>query len=253
MKPFYDLESQIDLEGLEELHFKICLGIAKSRKFSTTRLIPHYEMTGQFQKAVDYKNFEPTRVGGINEIEPPVPGLTDEEIKEYNELSIYEKKDFLELFAKGYCDGYIVPITYTPKNPKTEFSAFYKDQCPPSINMQYFPELMDWITHKTPFIHVGRILILKTTNHLHGDMHYDRRDEWNDGRHHFIWFNPFNMKKFFLVDGYEKIYVNTKAAFFNMNLLHGAEPSPFATYSLRIDGQLSEEFCKANDILWKKR
>jgi hypothetical protein len=48
MKMYYDLESQIDMKGLEDLHFKICLGIAKSLKFISTRLIPHYEMSGQF-------------------------------------------------------------------------------------------------------------------------------------------------------------------------------------------------------------
>jgi hypothetical protein len=251
MKLFYDLESQIDMEGLEKLHFKICLGIAKSRKFSSARLIPHYEMTGQFQKAVDFKNNEPYRTGNI--ADDKITTLTDQQSEEYNKLQYAEKREFMEIYSKGYCDGYYVPITFTPPRTGLKYAAFYEDQNVPSINMQYFPELMDWITHKTPFIHLGRIMFFKTTHYLYNDMHYDRRDEWNDGRHHFIWFNPFNMKKFFLVDGYEKIYVNSKAIFFDMSVIHGVEPSPFSTYALRIDGQLSEEFCKANDILWKKR
>ena len=251
MKMYYDLESQIDMEGLENLHFKICLGIAKSKKFISTRLIPHYEMSGQFCEAVDFKNSEYGRAGKIAEDSNPM--LTDEEAKEYNKLSYNEKRYIMELYCKGYCDGYFVPITFIKSDPGLEFSAFYKDKCSSSINMQFFPELMEWIYHKTPFIHVGRIMFFNTTHYLHSDMHYDRRDNWNDGRHHFIWFNPFKMKKFFLVDGYEKIYVDSKAVFFDMQYIHGADPSTFSTYSLRIDGQLSEEFCKANDILWKKR
>jgi hypothetical protein len=251
MKLYYDLESQIDMEGLENLHFKICLGLAKSKKFISTRVVPHYEMTGQFHEAVDFKDNEYPRVGSI--ADDRVPMLTDYETEEYNKLSYNEKRDLMEMYCKGYCDGYYVPITYVPVKTMSKYSPFYKEQNSPSVNIQYFPELMNWITHNTPFIHIGRIMFFKTTHHLYSDMHYDRKDDWNDGRHHFIWFNPFNMKKFFLVDRYEKIYVDSKAVFFDMSVVHGADPSPFSTYSLRIDGQLSEEFCKANDILWKKR
>jgi hypothetical protein len=251
MKLYYDLESQIDMEGLEKLHFKICIGISKSRKFPTTRIIPHYEMTGQFREAVDFKNLESNRI--LNVADETAPNLDKEELEIYNKMSYDEKRHFMEIYCKGYRDGDYIPITH--KNPKSNdsFSAFYKEHNLPSFNMQYFPELMDWIIHKTPFIHLGRIMLFKTTHYLHTDMHFDRRDNWNDGRHHFIWFNPFKMKKFFLVDGYEKIYIESKAVFFDMSFMHGSDPTPFSTYSLRIDGQLSEEFCKANDILWKKR
>jgi hypothetical protein len=251
MKLYYDLESQNDIEGLEKLHFKICLGIAKSKKFSSTRLIPHYEMSGQFNEAIDFKDKEPYRTGNI--ADDTIPTLTDNQTVEYNKLGYSEKRDFMEIYSKGYCDGYYVPITYTRPQTESKYAAFHKDQNLPSINIQHFPELMNWIEHKTPFIHIGRIMFFKTTHHLHSDMHYDRRDNWNDGRHHFIWFNPFKMKKFFLLEGYKKIYVDSKAVFFDMGAVHGAEPSPFSTYALRIDGQLSEDFCKANNILWKKR
>lgn len=252
MKKIYDLDSKLDIASLENLHFKICMGIAKSKTNPSTRIMPHYEMSGDFKAAVDYKNNEQiARIAAIADDATAV--LTPDELTEYNLLSYTQKRNVLELYKNGYRDGDFVRIRFTKDEfLRDKFATFYSDKTDWTENTQHFPELMAWI-QQLPFIDIGRILIFVTRQYIHSDLHYDRRDVWANGMHHFIWFNPFNKKKFFLVDGYEKEFVNTRAAFFDTSYLHGNEPIPETAYSIRVDGQLSEEFCRENDIEWVKR
>lgn len=252
MNKIYDLTLNIDIQGLEDLHFKICLGIAKSRLTPTTRVIPHHEMNGRFKEAVDFKNAEPiNRILAIAAEASSI--LTEQELEEYNKLGYVQKRNLLELYKDGYRDGDFVRIRFTKDQYlQDKFATFYSNKTDVTENTQHFPELMEWIK-QLPFVDVGRVLIFVTNQYMHNDIHFDRRDIWANGQHHFIWFNPFNAKKFFLVDGYEKEHLSAKAAFFDTSYLHGAEPAPRTTYTLRVDGHLSEEFCLTNNIEWTPR
>lgn len=247
----YALDSLIDIKPLEDLHLKICAGIAKSKPTPSTRVIPHYEMAGDFKRAVDFKNNEISRISAV--ADEGINLFKDEELEIYSKLSYVEKRRFLELYAHGYTDGEFIRVRFT-KNEflKDKFATFYSDKTEWCLNTPHFPELIDWIT-TLPFIDIGRILIFVTHQYMVSDMHYDRRDDWNDGKHHFVWFNPFGMKKFFMVNGYEKEYFKTKVAFYDVGYLHGADPSPYTTYTVRVDGQLSEDFCNKAGIKWSER
>jgi len=250
MKKCYDLESHVDMTALENLHYKICLGIAKSRTTPTTRVIPHYEMSGEWEKAVDFKDTEIPRIAAVA---AENQSLTPEELVEFNKLGYVQKRHLLELYKNGYRDGDFVRVRFTKDAFLTDkFATFYSDKTELTENTVHFPELMEWIS-KLPFIDVGRVLIFVTRQYMHGDMHFDRRDDWANGMHHFIWLNPFGTKKFFILNGYEKEYVKSKAIFFDTSYLHSSDPIPQTTYTIRVDGQLSEEFCRANDIPWTAR
>lgn len=251
MKKFYHLDPYLDLQGLEDLHFKICLGIAKSKTTPTTRLIPHHEMTGQFKEMVDYKNNEP--ISRIAAIANDAASLSEDERIEYSKLTYVQKRNLLELYKQGYRDGDFVRIRFTKDEYLSDkFATFYKDKTDVTENTEHFPELMNWI-NQLPFTEVGRVLIFVTRQYMNSDVHFDRRDHWADGRHHFIWFNPFNMKKFFMIDGYDKEYMKSKSMFFDTSYLHGTDSTPFTTYSIRVDGQLSKEFCEKTGIEWAPR
>lgn len=245
------LDNFINVTPLEDLHFRICLGIAKSKVTPSTRLIPHYEQNGQWDKAVDYKNNEQARIAAV--ADDAESYLSTVEFDEYKKLTYVEKRHFLRLYCNGYTEGDFVRVRFT-KNEflNDKFATFYADKTEESINYSHFLEVMDWV--KTlPFREVGRVMFFVTNAYMHTDMHFDRRDDWYDGRFHFIWFNPFKMKKFFLVNGYDKEYVDSKAIFFDTSYLHGAEPCPKTTYTFRVDGQFTEQFCKETGIKWKPR
>lgn len=251
MKNIYDLESSLDIEGLEKIHFNICVGIAKSNLTPTTRIIPHHEQQGRFIEAIDYKNSEMARISAV--ADDAESFLSSEELHVYNTLTYVQKRNVLELYKQGFRDGDFVRLKMTKQEfLKDKFATFYDSKTEWVENHKNFPELVDWIK-RLPFLEIGRVLIFVTKQYMHSDIHYDRRDDWMSGKHHFIWFNPFKMKKFFFVNGYEKEYVDTKAAFFTTDRLHGCEPVPYTAYSIRVDGQLTKEFCEQHNIEWCPR
>jgi hypothetical protein len=234
IKKIWALDHLIDTKPLEDLNFKICIGISKSKSTPSVRLIPHYEMSNDWKALVDFKNSETSRIKAV--ADESIPGLSDYQLNEYNKLSYVEKRKFLELYCNGYHDGDFIRIRFTKQEYLSDsFATFYSEKTEESLNYKNFPELTSWI-NTLPFIDIGRILIFVTNQYMNSDVHFDRRDDWLDGKNHFLWFNPFGKKKFFLIEGYEKEYVDSKCAFFNTSFLHGSDMCSQTTYTLRIDG-----------------
>jgi len=247
----WNLDPYIDVDPLENLHLKICQGIALSNRDLATRVIPHYEMQGNINLAIDFKNSDANRISAVADHTEDI--LNDEEKEIYRSLGYNQKRAFLELYKNGYTDGEYVRIRFTKKqNLADTFSTFYSSTTEWTENTKYFSELLEWI-YALPFIDIGRILIFVTKHYMHGDLHYDRRDEWLNGKHHFIWLNPFNQKKFSLYDGYTEIPITSKSAFFDTRYIHGSKIHNKSVYSIRIDGQLTEQFCKQANIPWTSR
>jgi hypothetical protein len=247
----WELGHLIDIKPLENLHLKICRGIALSTRDLGTRIVPHHEMLGDLEAALAFKNAEPARIGVI--ADDMEQHLTPEELELFRDLNYNQKRTFVELCKNAYTDGEFIRVRFTKKEHLTDtFATFYSDTTEPSSNAAHFPELLDWI-YTLPFLDVGRVLLFVTRHYMHGDIHYDRRDDWLDGRHHFIWLNPFDQKNFYIYANGEKIRVNSKAAFFDTSYLHGSGVHDRSVYSLRIDGQLDKSFCDSVGIPWKKR
>ena len=250
-KIIWELDNHIDILSLEKLNLDICHGIALSNRDLSTRLIPHYEANNKIQQAIDYKNSESARIQAVRDDYTNI--LSIKELEIYNSLNYNQKRTFLELYKGAYTDGEFVRIRFTKKeNILDKFPTFYSNTTDYTDNAKHFESLLEWV-NTLPFTDIGRILIFVTKHYLHGDLHYDRRDDWLDGRHHFIWFNPFNQKKFSIYDGYNEIPVSSKSIFFDTSYIHGSKINDKSVYSLRIDGQLDKDFCAKVNIPWKQR
>ena len=193
----FELEHLLNVTALEECHLDICAGIAKSKKNMSSRVIPHFEMQNDIKSLVNFKANEGARIAAVADEGGHL--LNDEEKEYFSKLEHEEKKKFLQLYKKAYWDGEFVRLKF----PKAEFrkdkwATFYDSKCEWHPNIEYFPKLRQFI-ETLPFLEVGRVLFFVTYHYLHSDVHYDRRDEWYDGKNHFIWFNPFAKKKFFLM------------------------------------------------------
>jgi hypothetical protein len=247
-----ELGPLLDVHILEECHLEICAGIARSKTNMSSRVIPHFEMQNNIKQLIAFKNSEGARIANVADEGESL--LNENERNHFKNLNHEEKKKFLQLFKKAYWDGEFVRLKF----PKAEFrndiwATFSESKCEWHSNIEYFPKLRNFID-SLPFREVGRVLFFVTYHYLHSDVHYDRKDNWYDGQNHFIWFNPFGKKKFFLLDDKgEKSYVKTKAAFFDTSYLHGTEALPEMSYSFRVDGQLTEDFCRKAGIKWKSR
>lgn len=248
----HELEPFIDVNLLEACHLEICAGIAKSKSNMSSRVIPHFEMQNNIPALIEFKNSEGARIANVAAENEEL--LTPEEKNYFSGLSHEERKRFLQLYKKAYWDGEFVRLKF----PKVEYrndkwATFYDSKCEWHPNIEHFPKLKKFI-ETLPFNEIGRVLFFVTFHYLHSDVHYDRKDNWYDGRNHFIWMNPFGKKKFFLMDDKgQKSYVKSKAAFFDTSLLHGTEPLPEMSYSLRVDGHLNKDFCNKTGIKWKSR
>lgn len=247
----WNLDEHINISGLEQLHLDICRGIALSTRDLGTRLVPHYEALGDIKGAIAFKNQEGARITAVRDCATEC--MTGKELDIYNSLNYNQKRVFLEIYKGGYTDGEFVRIRFTKKeNLEDKFATFYSKTTELTENSQYFPELLEWV-NTLPFTDIGRILIIITKHHLPGDLHYDRRDDWLDGRHHFLWLNPFGRKKFSVFDGYKEIEIKTKAMFFDTGCIHGSRVNDTSVYTIRVDGQFTESFCKENNIPWMQR
>lgn len=126
---------------------------------------------------------------------------------------------------------------------------FSKDSTEPDYTdeaYKYFPKVIDYI-EELPFNKIGRVLFFTTFPGqrvpVHRDAHVESHKDHNinlffkAGRKSFIW-DPINK---------EKIYLDptAKSYFFNNRDFHGVDPEPGFRYTLRIDGQFSEDLCRS--------
>jgi hypothetical protein len=77
--------------------------------------------------------------------------------------------------------------------------------------------------------------------------------DWLDGTSHFMWIKITEGKRFWIRYNNEKVYVESTFSMFNLDAVHGADPVPYPSISLRIDGQFTEEFCKKIGVKYTER
>lgn len=251
----FALDKFIDIKPLEDIHLETCAGIAKAETDLSARVIPHLEMEGNWEELVKFKNAEQDRIASVRDEAESI--LTPQEREVFDKLTHNQKKRFMQLYKNAYCDGEFVRLRFTKPQywggQLDKYATFYSDKCKWSINVIHLPKIVDFV--KTlPFEDLGRVLMFVTYAHMPSDLHFDRKDNPFDGRHHFIWFNPFGQKRFFLVNEQgQKEYINSKVCMFDTTKLHGSDPTPMPTYTLRVDGQLTKEFCEKVGLEWQKR
>ncbi len=107
---------------------------------------------------------------------------------------------------------------------------------------KFFPELRQWIADSGAFSEVGRIIIFLTERDARSEIHCDYADG-QSRRDQFLWLNPGRRKKFFVLDtSFEKQYLSGVVNVFDSASWHGGDPSPFANFTIRVDGKFSREF-----------
>ena len=130
---------------------------------------------------------------------------------------------------------------------------FEKDKTSPEWTpeaQKYFPKIIDYI-ETLPFKTIGRVLFFTTFPGqrvpVHRDAHVEPHRDHNmnlffkAGRKSFIW-DPINK---------EKIYLDpdAKSYFFNNRDFHGVDPEPGFRYTLRVDGQFTDDVCRRLELV----
>jgi hypothetical protein len=241
-KPYINLDPYLDIEGFIKLHYKICKGIALSI----------YKKEGNIVRPGGYnleyaKPFKPVFLALEEYHNLP----EDHEIRIMGrEIGEYDNRDKFVLFLKlalGAYDPY--QFIFLKTEGGTWASRFEEKAWTPDIEL--FPELKVWLENlvtSNVLKHLGRVIIFKAEHdsltHFHRDLIMPDETDYFNHRHEFIHIRT-RLDRDFCIwdeDTDTKILATPHAIFFNDQDWHNGGRCVKQTFSIRIDGEFTEEF-----------
>lgn len=256
--PYFNMESYLDMTAFEQLQPEIIKGFAQARPYAkegtwmkpgfdqdagsyTWHWKPIYKAIEEWQSLPDT---DPIKQGGQE--------LWDNVSKGHAERNLFTR--YVKM-AMGAYDPYIYYFLWE-EGSWADRTAFRKL----TAEAEYFPNVVQWVEQLqgSVFEHIGRVIFF----HCEADgMPFEHRDlDANNGvlphngytphRNEFIHIRPNTKKAMYLWDPEKKnkIYLNTRAAWWNDQDWHGGERVMEQSYSLRIDGKFTEKFRKKLSI-----
>lgn len=249
--PYFDMESYVDMSEFDRLQPEIIRGFAEAREFAKegTWMKPGFTF-----EQMSYKhNWKPIYQAmeefmELHKDDPIYQGGIDlfkdfTNYKQRNKFTRYLK------MAMGAYDPYIYYFLWE--------EGSWDDRTAPrklTEEAQYFPGTVKWVEDMITnniFEHIGRVIFF----HCEADgIPFEHRDlDAKNGvnnhgphRNEFIHIRPNTKKAFYIWDpeNKNKVYLNTRAAWWNDNDWHGGEKIMEQSYSLRIDGKFTDDFRK---------
>ena len=250
-QPYIDMEQYLDMEQFEKMQPEIIQGFALAREFAKegTWMAPGFtfdDMSYQIHWKPIYKAAEefaqlpdndPIKIAGLK-----LMPLDFKNFQQRNKFTRYLK------MAMGAYDPYIYYYLWE--------EGSWDDRTAPrklTEEAEYFPNVVKWVESLvgTVFEDIGRVIFF----HCEADgIPFEHRDlDAKNGvdivkphRNEFIHVRPNTKKAFYLWDPEKqnKIYLNTRAAWWNDVDWHGGEKIMEQSYSLRIDGKFTDAFRK---------
>jgi len=250
-QPYYDLAQYIDMAEFDQLQPEILTGFALARDqakegtwmapgftFEDMSYQPHwkpiYKAAEEFAALPDG---DPIKEAGMK--------LMPLDFKNFQQRNKFTR--FLKM-AMGAYDPYIYYYLWE--------EGSWDDRTAPrklTPEAEYFPNTVKWIESLvgTVFEDIGRVIFF----HCEADgIPFEHRDlDAKNGmnqtflhRNEFIHIRPNTKKAFYIWDPEtkNKVYLNTRVAWWNDQDWHGGERIMEQSYSLRIDGKFTDEFRK---------
>ena len=249
--PYYNMEQYLDMDEFDRLQPEIISGFALAREFAKegtwmapgftfenmsyrVSWKPIYEAMAEF---LALPESDPIKIAGMK--------LMPKDFKNFKERNKFTR--YLKM-AMGAYDPYIYYYLWEEGSwdDRTESRKLTEEA-------EHFPNVVRWIenTVGTIFQDIGRVIFFHCE---HDGIPFEHRDlDAKNGmnvtfshRNEFIHIRPNTKKAFYLWDPEykNKVYLNTRAAWWNDNDWHGGEKIMEQSYGLRIDGKFTEEFRK---------
>lgn len=159
----------------------------------------------------------------------------------YEDIKATNSRTAMTFFAKLCYEAQGRGTSILLRRPSSFKVKNFAADCADTENIEHFESLMKFI--KTmPFVEIGRIVLFVNDHEQRTHIHRDTNTRPHENE--FIWFRPNLVKSFFILSQSRNIksIVTSYSAFFNEMDLHGTEPSPTMTYSIRVDGMFTDEF-----------
>lgn len=244
--PYFNLDKFLDINTFVNLHGEISKGIVLSKYKKEGNIV---KPAGGLEPGGWIPPFKPSCVA-LQEYymlpdNDPIK-IAGKELGEMNNRDQFIQ--YLKLTLGGY-DAYQFVFLKTEEGGWD--SRF--DEKEWTEDSKYFPNFKIWLenlVHSNIFKHLGRILIFKQEHDCLPVCHRDSYGSdigvhgYENHRSEFIHLTINNQKKLFLWDPEtdKKIYVESRACWFNDLDWHGSDRNVTQTYSIRIDGQFTEDF-----------
>jgi hypothetical protein len=249
--PYIDIEPYLDMETFDTLQPEIYRGFAEAREFAKegTWMAPGFtfkDMSYQLHWKPIYKALE--EFLALPDSDPIKQGGIDlyKDFKNYKQRNKFTR--YLKLSMGAY-DPYIYYFLWE--------EGSWDDRTTPrklTEEAEYFPNIVKWVESTIDngiFEHIGRVIFF----HCEADgIPFEHRDlDAKNGvdivkphRNEFIHIRPNTKKAFYIWDPEKKnkVYLNTRAAWWNDVDWHGGERIMEQSYSLRIDGKFTDNFRK---------
>jgi hypothetical protein len=255
-QPYFNIEPYIDMDTFEKLQPEIYRGFSESREFAKegTWMKPGFDfkdMSYNIHWKPIYKAIEeflalpdddPIKKGGIDLY------------RDFYDFRIRNKFTRYIKMAMGAYDPYIYYFLWD--------QGSWDDRSAPrklTEEAVYFPNVVKWIEKMVEndiFESIGRVIFF----HCESDgIPFEHRDfdgtkgnnqTYTSHRNEFIHIRPNTKKAFYIWDPEtkNKVYLNTRAAWWNDQDWHGGERIIEQSYGLRIDGKFSDSFRKKLNI-----
>ena len=248
--PYIDMEPFLNMEKFDQLQSEIYRGFAEAREYAKegTWMSPGFslkDMSYQLHWKPVYKALDeflnlpdddPIKQGGID---------LYKDFKNYRQRNKFTR--YLKMSMGAY-DPYIYYFLW-------EEGSWNDRTAPRKLTEEaaHFPNVVKWVEQLqgTVFEHIGRVIFFHCE---HDGIPFEHRDlDAKHGidvvkphRNEFIHIRPNTKKAFYIWDPEKKnkIYLNTRAAWWNDIDWHGGERIMEQSYSLRIDGKFTEDFRK---------
>jgi hypothetical protein len=248
--PYYNMEEHLDMKTFDDLQPEIMTGFAEARMyakegtwmkpgftFEQMSYIPHWKpMYQALDEFMALDDNDPIKLAG------------SKFCKDFNDYKMRNKLTRYLKMAMGAYDPYIYYFLW-------EEGSWDDRTAPRKLTEEaaYFPNVVKWVESLvgTVFEDIGRVIFFHCD---HDGIPFEHRDlDAKNGmnvmmphRNEFIHIRPNTKKAFYLWDpeNKNKVYLNTRAAWWNDQDWHGGERIMEQSYGLRIDGKFTTEFRK---------
>jgi hypothetical protein len=248
--PYYNMEEHLDMKTFDDLQPEIMTGFAEARMyakegtwmkpgftFEQMSYIPHWKpMYQALDEFMALDDNDPIKLAG------------SKFCKDFNDYKMRNKLTRYLKMAMGAYDPYIYYFLW-------EEGSWDDRTAPRKLTEEaaYFPNVVKWVESLvgTVFEDIGRVIFFHCD---HDGIPFEHRDlDAKNGmnvmmphRNEFIHIRPNTKKAFYLWDPEKKnkVYLNTRAAWWNDQDWHGGERIMEQSYGLRIDGKFTTEFRK---------
>lgn len=251
-QPYLDMTPYLDMDEFDRLQPEIFSGFAQARMYAKegTWMEPGFTFINMSYKInwtpiyqaihnfMSLSDDDPVKVEGMK--------LWPTDFKDYKQRNLFTR--YLKMSMGAY-DPYIYYFLWEEGDWNDRPGERHMTD-----EAKHFPGVVNWVLklkEEGIFKHIGRVIFFHCEA---GGIPFEHRDlDAKNGmdityphRNEFIHIRP-NTKKAFYIwdpDNKNKVYINSRAAWWNDQDWHGGEKIMEQSYGLRIDGKFTDEFRK---------